>query len=301
MILLQQMLVLFFYMLIGYFFAKRDIFDSHFCSGISWLVTNVANPALVISAVVNGDGTIRGEELLLVTGIAVVTYVVLLVMAALIPKVLRISAKDDICVYRNMTVFSNIGFMGFPLISATYGQGALLYAVVFQLVFFLLLYTYGVQNMKGGGKMEWKRFLNAGVICGILAVILYLTDLEVPEIIKTASDGLGSLCGPLSMIVIGISLAQIPLRSLVTDLKMDLFALVKLLVVPVIGILLIRLVTDNAILLGVCLVMLGTPAGSITAMMAQQYHRGVETASRGVALTTILSVITIPLLSLLLL
>ncbi len=300
MILFQQMLVLLFYMLIGYFFAKRGVFDSHFCSGISWLVTNVANPALVISAVVNGDGTIKGEELLLVTGIAVVTYAVLLVMAALMPKVLRISG-DDVCVYRNMTVFSNIGFMGFPLISATYGQNALLYAVIFQLVFFLLLYTYGVQNMKGGGKIEWKRFLNAGMICGVLAVILYLADPEVPGIIRTASDGLGSLCGPLSMIVIGISLAQIPLRSLVTDLKLDLFALVKLLVVPVIGILLIRLVTNNGILLGVCLVMLGTPAGSITAMMAQQYHRGVETASRGVALTTILSVVTIPLLSVILL
>ncbi len=300
MVLLQQMIVLFFYMMIGYIFAKRGAFDEKFSSGVSWLVMNVANPALVISAVVNGDGTIRGDELLMVTGIAVVTYAVLLLIAAPAPKLLR-AQDDEVPVYRNMIVFNNIGFMGFPVISATYGQGALLYAVIFQLVFFVLLYTYGVQNMRGKGKLEWKRFLNAGVICGVIAVILYLTNPKVPQIIKSASDGLGSLCGPLSMIVIGVSLAGIPVRSLFTDLKMLLFSAVKLLVIPVIGILLIRQVTDNSILLGVCLIMLGTPAGSITAMMAQQYDCAVGLASRGVALTTILSVITIPVLSLILL
>ncbi len=299
MILFQQMLVLFFYMIIGYIFAKRGVFDEGFCKTVSWLVMNVANPALVISAVVNGDGTIKGSELLLVTGIAVAVYAIFLLLAAVAPKLLR-ARGDDIPIYRLMIVFNNIGFMGFPLISATYGESALLYAVVFELIFFVLLYTYGMQNM-GGGKIQWKRFLNTGFICSAIAIILYLTGIQAPQIIKSAASGLSALCAPLSMLVIGITLASIPIRSLFTDLKLLLFSLAKLLVIPAIGMLVIHQVTDNPALLGVCLIMLGTPAGSTIPMIAQEFDRGVTLASRGVALTTLLSVVTIPLLSLVLL
>ena len=84
-----------------------------------------------------------------------------------------------------------------------------------------------------------------------------------------------------------------------TDLRLLLFSVIKLLVLPAAGVLVIRQFVDNEVILGVCLVMLATPVGSMTAMLAQQYDGDYEMASKGVALTTILSVATIPLVSML--
>ncbi len=101
------------------------------------------------------------------------------------------------------------------------------------------------------------------------------------------------------MMVIGASLATINLKKLFTDLRLLLFSVIKLLVLPAVGVMVIRQFVDNEVILGVCLVMLATPVGSMTAMLAQQYDGDYEMASKGVALTTILSVATIPLVSML--
>ena len=99
------------------------------------------------------------------------------------------------------------------------------------------------------------------------------------------------------MMVIGASLATIDLRKLFTDVRLIIFSVLKLVVIPVLGLLVIRQFVDSEVMLGVCLVMLATPVGSMTAMLAQQYEGDYEMASKGVALTTILSVLTMPLVS----
>ena len=102
------------------------------------------------------------------------------------------------------------------------------------------------------------------------------------------------------MMVIGASMTSISLRELFTDVRLLLFSLIKLLLIPVLGMLLIRQVVTNEVICGVLMIMLATPVGSMTAMLAQEYDGDYETASRGVTLTTLLSVITMPVVSLLL-
>lgn len=111
---------------------------------------------------------------------------------------------------------------------------------------------------------------------------------------------LSNLTAPLSMIVIGDSIAMMNVKELVKDMKLLLFSLLKLLLIPVIGVLIMRGLEINEILVGVCMVMLATPVGSMTAMLAQQYEGDYELASKGVAITTILSVVTMPAVSILL-
>ena len=101
------------------------------------------------------------------------------------------------------------------------------------------------------------------------------------------------------MMVIGASLATIDLKKLFTDGRLILFSVIKLIIIPVIGIMIVRQFVDNAVICGVCMVMLATPVGSMTAMLAQQYDGDYEMASKGVALTTILSVATMPLVEML--
>ena len=297
MVLLQQMGILFVYMMIGYVACKKEYFDQEFGKKLSWLVVNVANPMLAISAVVNNEEQIAKKDFYVTVLLAICFYAFFLILAQILPRLIGVQ-KSDIGVYKMMTTFNNIGFMGFPVIAAAYGNGALIYAVPFSIMFNILCYTWGIQTLCGGGeKGNWKRIVNIGTISGIISIVLFFMQIPVPKMICSLSAGLSNLTGPLSMLVIGISIAAMELKDLFTDVKLLKFAFIKLLVVPVAAMLLVCRVIDNQLICEVFLVMMATPAASMCAMLSQQYGGNYELAAKGVALTTILSVVTMPIVS----
>ena len=370
MVMLQQMIVMLLMMAVGYLCYRRQILTEEVSRKVSAIVVNVANPCMILSSALT-DQQMLGKELVQTLAIVVMMYAFLLAMAQLLPGILRIQ-KESRGAYAAMTVFANIGFMGFPVLAAMYGNGALLYGAVFQIPFNILIYTYGVavltrkqgacvkaepdvkaesdvkaevdvkaepdvkaevdvkteSNGKTGkrqdaqgitaavngksenkqsnneqqGKLQGtleivKKIFNIGVIACIAAMLLYFLQIPVPSFLQAFITNLGNLTAPLSMMIIGASLAQMPLKELFLDKKLLLFSLVKLLLLPAVWMIMVNRVAEQEILRGVCLVMMATPAGSMTAMLAQQYGGDYETASRGVALTTVLSVITMPLLA----
>ena len=376
MVMLQQMIVMFLMMAVGYLCYRKQILTEEVSKKVSAIVVNVANPCMILSSALT-DQQMQGRELVQTLAIVVMMYVFLLVMAQLLPRILCIQ-KESRGAYAAMTVFANIGFMGFPVLAAMYGNGALLYGAVFQIPFNILIYTYGVavltrkpgacaktepgvnaevdvkaepdvksevdvkaepnvkaevdvkaepngktgerqdaqgitaavngksENIENGseqqGKLQGtveivKKIFNIGVIACIAAMLLYFLQTPVPSFLQAFITNLGNLTAPLSMMIIGASLAQMPLKELFLDKKLLLFSLVKLLLLPAVWMIMVNRVAEQEILRGVCLVMMATPAGSMTAMLAQQYGGDYETASRGVALTTVFSVITMPLLA----
>ena len=352
MVMLQQMIVMFLMMAVGYLCYRKQILTEEVSKKVSAIVVNVANPCMILSSALT-DQQMQGKELIQTLAIVVMMYAFLLVVAQLLPRILCIQ-KESRGAYAAMTVFANIGFMGFPVLAAMYGNGALLYGAVFQIPFNILIYTYGVavltrkpgacaktepdvksevdvkaesngktgerqdaqgitaavngmsENIENGseqqGKLQGtveivKKIFNIGVIACITAMLLYFLQTPVPSFLQAFITNLGNLTAPLSMMIIGASLAQMPLKELFLDKKLLLFSLVKLLLLPAVWMIMVNRVAEQEILRGVCLVMMATPAGSMTAMLAQQYGGDYETASRGVALTTVLSVITMPLLA----
>lgn len=309
MLLLQQMIVLFILMGVGFVCYRLGMITDEVSKKLSAIVVNIANPALVLTGCM-GEGKIQGKELLLTSVIIVLVYGSLALLAGLIPPLLRVEPESR-GTYKAMTIFSNIGFMGFPVVAALYGNSALLYAALFMIPYNILIYTFGISAMsvkagtdteKAGRRDSFSvsRILNVGVIACIVTVVIYLSGIQVPEFVRLTVTHLSNLTAPLSMMVIGASLAKINMKMLFTDVRLLLFSAIKLLVVPVAGVLLIRQFVDNEIVCGVCMVMLATPVGSMTAMLAQQYDGDYEMASKGVALTTILSVATMPIVSLIL-
>lgn len=364
MVMLQQMIVMFLMMAVGYLCYRKQILTEEVSRKVSAIVVNVANPCMILSSALT-DQQMQGKELVQTFAIVVMMYAFLLAMAQLLPRILCIQ-KESRGAYAAMTVFANIGFMGFPVLAAMYGNGALLYGAVFQIPFNILIYTYGVavltrkpgacakteqdvnaevdvkaepdvksevdvkaesngktgerqdaqgitaavngmsENIENGseqqGKLQGtveivKKIFNIGVIACIAAMLLYFLQTPVPSFLQAFITNLGNLTAPLSMMIIGASLAQMPFKELFLDKKLLLFSLVKLLLLPAVWMIMVNRVAEQEILRGVCLVMMATPAGSMTAMLAQQYGGDYETASRGVALTTVLSVITMPLLA----
>ena len=299
MLLLQQMLVLFIYMMLGFFLARKGVLDERAGKTFSWMVVNVANPALIILPTINKETTLSPEQIWEALKLAVIMYVALIVIAKVITMFMRTSMEKNL--YQMMMIFNNIAFMGFPIVAAAYGPDALLYSALFTLPFCMLIYTYGIVLITANGekqeKLKLRSIFNIGVIAVIFALAMLFIKPDMSEFVITATKGVSNLTGPLSMMVIGISLAGMKLKDVFCDKTLWLFSFVKLLVIPIIGTLIVIQLLDNDLLCHVCMVMLGTPVASMVVMLAQTYDADSELMSRGVALTTILSVITIPMVS----
>lgn len=300
MILLQQMLALFILMMIGYFCGKKGVLDPLTTKKISWLVVNVANVAMILQAGLDNQSDTPAETLLLMGALAIGMFAMLILFAAVLPILLGVK-REVRGIYRSMLVFSNIGFMGLPLLMALSGAKAVLYAATFQFVFNFLLYSYGISNISaqkaGAGGFQWKRMINPGLIACVLALILFFTKVDMPDFVDTVLKNLANLTAPLSMLVIGQSFTEFKIKELFTDVRLLIFTVIKLLIIPIAVMLLLKQWITDTTILTVCLVMISTPVASMTAMFAQQYDGDYELASKGVALTTLLAVGTMPLVS----
>lgn len=298
MLLLQQMMIFFLIMLIGYICRKIGVFGETTGKMISGIVINIGNPALIIASGMNPETLENKGKLLLTLAVALIFFVIMFVIAELLPRVLR-ADREDYGAYQVMTIFSNIGFMGYPLLDAMYGSEAVIHAAIFNLLYSVLIYTYGIGKMQTSGqrqKLNWRQFLNIGVVSCVIAVVLYITSVPVPLIFEDTATRIGAITGPLSMLVIGDSLAQIRLKELFTDVRLLIFSAVKLLLMPALLLWGLGFFITDPMFRGVCLVMTATPVGSMTVMLAQQYDGDYRLTSRGVALTTVLSVVTMPFL-----
>lgn len=311
MVALQQMLVLFIIMIIGCIAYKTGLITDETGKKLSGIVVNISNPALILSGVIGND-TVTGQELVITMGIAIGMYVFLIAAAFIVPVILRVPAESA-ATYRVMTIFSNIGFMGFPIISSMYGSDALLYGALFLMPYNILIYTYGIHELtknkrnekqsggtKSGKKIKWSQIFNIGVIFCIAAIIIFAFNIRLPEWINTTVSMLSATTAPLSMMVIGASLATMNFKKMFGNIRMWAFSFIKMIILPIIGTLLVRMVTDNVSIIGVTMVMLSVPVGSMTAMLASEYDGDYALSSEMVAMTTLLSVVTFPLVTMLL-
>lgn len=311
MVALQQMLVLFIIMMIGCIAYKTGLITDETGKKLSGIVVNISNPALILSGVIGND-TVTGQELVITMGIAIGMYVFLIAAAFIVPVILRVPAESA-ATYRVMTIFSNIGFMGFPIISSMYGSDALLYGALFLMPYNILIYTYGIHELtknnrnekqsngtKGSKKIKWSQIFNIGVIFCIAAIIIFAFNIKLPEWINTTVSMLSATTAPLSMMVIGASLATMNFKKMFGNVRMWAFSFIKMIILPIIGTLLVRMATDNVSIIGVTMVMLSVPVGSMTAMLASEYDGDYALSSEMVAMTTLLSVVTFPLVTMLL-
>lgn len=299
MVLLQQMIIFFLLMVVGMYAKKIGLIDEKNHKQLSGIVISICNPALILVGSMGNEPKLQPSELVLILLLAFSIFSFLILLAVFIPNLIGFK-PENLGMARMMLVFSNVGFMGMPLVSSLYGAQALIYVTLFLIPFNILLYTYGVHVIQGTeGKFEMKKLANAGVIAGILSLIIYFLPIKIPYIITESFSMLSKLTGPLSMMIIGASMLDINWKDVFSDIRLLIFSAIKLIILPVLILLVLKGFIEDEMLLGVCLVMLATPIGSMTAMFASQYNEeSYPLATKGIALTTALTVITIPLVSL---
>ena len=313
-----RMLVLFGMMLVGYFCYKKGMLNKDTCQGLSKLVVNIMNPLLVIDGVIGKNTGGATEQLLQNLLLVCIYFTVLIVLSIPVSKLLRVPGNEEY-LYRLMLIFSNVGFMGIPVITGLYGKEAMVYIVFYMMLYNILLYTYGIHIVscsvkaangtgdgtdvssdssgKTSGRLRIPRFLNIGVISCIIAVLIFVFRIDVPQCAADFINMTGQSAVPLSMILIGASMAQRDLKKIIMDKKIYLFLGIRLLLIPITAALVIRNLPVERMMAGVFGLMLAMPVGSIVVLIASEQGADETVCTRGSVISTLLSVITIPVVA----
>lgn len=306
-IVIQQMLVLFALMVVGYACYKISWLDKNAYGKLSKIVVNVMNPMLIINGVLNKNTGDDYRKVLVNLSLVVIYFAALVFLSFLIVRVLKIGKPSE-SLYRLMLIFSNVGFIAIPVITSVYGEGVVLYIAFYILGYNILLYTYGLHlvevSVDGNEKKEkgktYKKIINSGVIACLAAILIFATGIRVPSSVETFVSYLGEPAVPLSMILIGASMAQQDLKKLFTDVKMYLFLFIRLLLIPVAAALIVREFNLDMQIAGTFILMLAMPIGSIVVLLAADRGADETCCIKGSILSTLFSVVTIPIVSLLL-
>ena len=293
--------ILFILIGIGFLAFHLGAIKREWIPAISSIVLNITLPCLIIMSMQVPLSGERMSDTISVFLIQALIYGVSCIIALALPHILRMP-KEDCGVHRYMVLFANIGFMGYPVCAALYGPESAFYVTLVNIPFGLLAFSLGVYLIQKDSKaVKFKKMLNPGLLTSIIGLCFFLTGIVIPYPLSTSLNMLGSVTSPLAMIAIGAMIASMSVSATFHDTRMYIISAIRLLVIPCIAFFILRPFVSDPLLLGVPVLLSAMPVAINTVFMAQEYGGDIEIASRGVFLSTLLCLITLPLIGYILL
>ncbi|MBQ8804260.1 MAG: AEC family transporter [Tyzzerella sp.] len=295
-----QIMSLFLIMIVGYIMNKKGIIDDAANVRYTRLILNISLPAQIIKAFIENQGIVSNQVVLMVFGISIAAYAIYGIVGAVFVFLTKVPKRQR-GTYMFMMMFGNVGYMGFPVIQAILGDEAMIYAVIFNVVFNVLVYSMGIvliNSNESEAHFEIKKLLNVPFISALISIVLYFTNIKLPDMVMDSLDIMGNMTTPVAMLILGSTIANMPIRELFDEWRIYIFTIFKLAIIPIIAILLMKLVPVESELITGCMIILSaTPVATNTTMLAIEYGGDIKLGSKGVFFTTILCMITIPLIT----
>lgn len=296
-----NMVTLFAIVGVGYAAKKLNLMNETFDKALSKVIINLALPSMILGSVLTAEELPSFENILLTFLLSCASYAVVVLIAYILTAVMRISIGHR-GVFKFMLTFGNVGFIGFPVLSAIFGQQALIYAAVFNLPFNFLVFTVGIwfltQDNQESQKSQttWKTFLSPAIISCVVAIICTLLGVHSVPVLGDSFETLGSLTTPAALLIIGSSLANMPVRDLIGGFRLWMASLFRLLVIPLCIWSIFHFFVNDPLLLAVIVVISGMPVATNGTMLCYQYGGDSKTMAQGTFVTTVLAMISIPIL-----
>lgn len=294
-----QMLMIFGIVLVGLASAKRNLWAGELDRKLSVFILNVSMPALILASVMGKDLEFEASEVLTLSLVAVVNYVILIGMACLIPKIWHVNLSRQ-GLARFMLAFGNVSFIGYPVCDAVFGPKAVFCASVLNIPFNLLIFTIGVSFINGGkarSAFSPKLVFSPCVVASLIAVVIALMGISVPAPVGQWFHLLGDLTTPCALLIIGSSLSHIPVRDMLGNRFAYAISLLRLIVLPLVVGVVLRLMGVDRFVANVAVVLSAMPIATNGIMMCLQYGKDERVMTQGLFLSTLFSVVTIPLIA----
>lgn len=297
-VLIEKMALLVILLALGYLCARLKLVGPEFNKGLSKLVINVFLAGMILSSVINKKLEMSGGDVAL--GILMMTLSTLICIGIgwLSPALLRIKDGDK-GMYRMLVAFMNNGFVGFPLVAAVYGEGSVFFASLSNIPFNLLLYTVGVlflQREDKSAKFSIKSVINVPIVATLIAVVIFAFEIPMPKLIDDVADTISAATVPLSMMCVGLSLGSVSLKEALIQPRLYGIGFVRLVLCPLAVWLVLRIFIENPVILGTIVLLSACPSAIICTILGIQYGRDGVESSEAIFISTMLSMITMPLL-----
>lgn len=291
----QQVLVLFILIAVGFVCGKKGVITEHASKVMTDIVLYAVTPCVMISAFQRDFSM----EMLGQVGVAALTAAVILgVSIVLCRLVFRGRDVNRRKVLQFAVIFSNCGFMSLPLQKQLLGDDGWFFGSIFVAVFNIIVWTYGLVDMSGDKKqLSIKKIaLNPGIIGAVAAVILFILPFQLPPVIAQPITHLSNLNTPVPMLIIGYYLSKADFRKAFTDKGAYLASLFRLIIIPfAAAFAMLALRMDKTMIIAFTIAC-SAPTAATTTMFAAKFNRDVELSVSVVTLTTVLSLITMPLI-----
>lgn len=290
----SQVLTLFLLIGVGVVCAKVKLLSDGAVKALANLVLYIATPCVIVKSCIREFDPAMLWGFLTVIAVAAVTHGLLILLAKV---VFRDREEDRRRVFRVATVFSNAGYMAIPLQQAILGDVGVFYCAAYVIVFNVFLWTYGLAEMSGESRLSVKKILlNPGVIGVVVGLLLFVLPIPVPALIVDGIGHLAALNTPVPMLIVGYYLAQTDLLAALKDGRSWLCMALRLVAAPAVALGGLLLCGVRGDLLTSCMICIATPVATACTMFATRFDRNPRLSVNLVSLSTLLSVVTLPLM-----
>ena len=297
-LLMQEIIKLFVIMFMGYAVVKAGLMKSSESKSVSVILVYLVIPCVIIKAFQVDYTPDVQKGLFLAIAAAVAVHILFLLITIPLKKIFQMDVIEQAT-----SIYSNAGILVIPLVQELLGQDYVIYSSAYIAVQLILLWTQGKNMLCEEEKLEWKKvFLNVNIISIIAGIVLFLFRIKLPAGVQDVLGMMNNMIGPLGMLLAGMAIAEVPLKSIFTKKRNYLSVALRLLLYPVLGLFLMKAIqivvnleNSSQILLTVYLACV-TPACASVTSMAQLYDKDAAYASSLYVLTTLLSIVTMPVM-----
>ena len=297
---LEVMVVLFIIVILGYVACKLGYMGDKFDKKLSSIVVDITCPLLVLSSVM-GDELPDRTLILPLLGVGFLTYILLLVFGFWVPRLIT-KNHDDQGMIGFALMFANVGFIGYPIVSSIFGPHAVFYAALLNMPNTFFIFTAGVMLIKGEYSLKQfnpKVLVSPAMLGAFLAAIIVALGIHTPDIIARPVTMVGNITVPAALMIIGSSMAKLPIREIIGSAKVYITALLRLTIVPLSIYFLFKACGVSDLVNNINTVVIAMPVASFGTMFCLKYGRNPSLITETTFITTLGSIITIPLITLL--
>jgi len=285
----DQLLVLCGYIVLGFLCKKLGAFNSSSDKVFSTLLLKITLPSSIIASSIV-KYSVNHIDAVFVLLIATLVFIVTPFLARLFQKIFRC---DD--VYRLMLTYPNLGFMGLPIINTLYGSIGLFYTSLFMIVFNLSIFSHGISVIQKTNSFKIKSMINPGNISALCAIVIFFCSIQVPSVLVNFFSTIGNITSPLAMITLGSTLASVSIGSAINDKMLYIFSVCKLVIWPLLIWVPLHYLVDNQMLIGITVILTSLPVAGNVTMLCISFDGNIELASKGTFISTLLSFVSIPI------
>ena len=294
------MMTLFALVIVGFVAGKLGYLGGDFDRQLSRLVINITCPALILSSAMTGQLPDR-RYILPLLAISVITYVLLTAVAFLLPRYLTRQQQDE-GVVGFALMFGNVGFMGYPVVASIFGHEAVFYAAVLNVVNTFAVFTIGTVLVTGSSEVEGSRFqkkvlYSTPMLAAYLTMAIVALEIDnIPAFVSQPLTMLGNITVPAALLIIGSSMSQLSVRTMLGNRTVYLTTLFRLVLLPVAVYYLTSLLGFSDFVVNINTLVIAMPVATYGTILCLKYGRDTTVITEVTFITTLLSMLTIPLL-----